>query len=637
MKKKMRKLMTALLLTLVGQLGVVAQTKIAVITDTHVIAPELLINGGGTAWQNEVNNDRKLIDYSQEVFDYLVDKFKTDKPDLLLISGDLTKDGEKVSHQYVVNGLNELKAAGVKVYVIPGNHDIDNGNAKSFNGNSTTKVENINSAMFASIYADYGYTGSERDPNSLSYACEPITGLVLLGIDSHSGSLSDATLDWVCQQANKAWKEGKQVIAMMHHPLFPHVLEVDRLGSSFNISGYETVRNRLADAGIRVILTGHIHTSDIAKDWNADLTKDICDVNTGSVISYPCDYRIMTLSNDLQTLDITTKSITTLPSDSKFGETAKTRFKNSIEKLINDKIETIDLGDFSSLLVPIIKTLIQSYITDAINAAVIHAEGNENKAKVSGKTATDYYIGVVNKLKNNGLVSNKIEEALTDEGLTWDDVYDIVHSLMDDKSNYGTERVDKTDDRTLSISMPDLTEGLTLAGDGWSTYCSDRRLDLTMTAGITGYIVESVTDNAVQLKQVNVIPAETGFVINGNKGTGISLKATDSAADDVSNNLLTGVLTDTPAPANSYVLSMKNGQTGFFRVQTGLNIPAHKAFLTTTSGSSARQLVMPSGETTGISEAVNPTEHSIYTLQGVQVDKASKGIFVRNGKLIIIK
>ena len=61
--------MTALLLTLVGQLGVVAQTKIAVITDTHVLAPELLINGGGTAWQNEVNNDRKLIDYSQEVFD----------------------------------------------------------------------------------------------------------------------------------------------------------------------------------------------------------------------------------------------------------------------------------------------------------------------------------------------------------------------------------------------------------------------------------------------------------------------------------------------------------------------------------------------------------------------------------------
>ena len=627
--------MTALLLTLVGQLETVAQTKIAVITDTHVIAPELLINGGGTAWQNEVNSDRKLIDYSQEVFDYLVDKFKTDKPDLLLISGDLTKDGEKVSHQYVVNGLNELKAAGVKVYVIPGNHDIDNPNAKAFDGDKDPiKVENINSATFASIYADYGYTGSERDPNSLSYACEPITGLVLLGIDSHGGSLSDATLNWVCQQANKAWKEGKQVIAMMHHPLFPHVLGVDRLGSSFNISGYEMVRNRLANAGIRVILTGHIHISDIARDWNADLTKDIYDVNTGSVISYPCDYRIMTLSNDLQTLDITTESITTLPSDSKFGATAKTRFHDSIEKLINDKINSTGYA-------VAVNSFFSDDLKDAVNAAIIHAEGNEIKAKVNGKTATKYYIGVVDGIRSNffyKVVSKYVDNALSDEGLTWDDIYNIIYSLMDDTSQFGTERADTTDDRTLSISMPDLTEGLKLAGDGWSTYCSERRLDLTMTEGITGYIVESVTNRAVQLKEVKVVPAETGFIVNGNQSGTLRLKATDGDADNVNGNLLTGTLTATAAPANSYVLSTKNGQTGFFPVKAGLNIPANKAYLTTTTGGNARQLVMPSGETTGISEPENPAaEQSIYTLQGVQVDKASKGIFVKNGKLIIIK
>lgn len=632
MMRKMRKLMTALLLTLVGQLGVVAQTKIAVITDTHVLAPELLINKG-TAWEDEVNNDRKLIDYSQEVFDYLVDKFKTDKPDLLLISGDLTKDGEKVSHQYVLNGLNELNAAGVKVYVIPGNHDIG-GKARAFDGDNAIDVENIDSAKFATLYADYGYSGTERDANSLSYACEPITGLVLIGIDSHRGSLSETTLDWVCQQANKAWKEGKQVIAMMHHPLFPHVLGVDRLGSSFNISGYEMVRNRLANAGIRVILTGHIHISDIARDWNADLTKDIYDVNTGSVISYPCDYRIMTLSNDLQTLDITTESITTLPSDSKFGATAKTRFHDSIEKLINDKINSTGYA-------VAVNSFFSDELKDAVNAAIIHAEGNEIKAKVNGKTATKYYIGVVDGIRSNffyKVVSKYVDNALSDEGLTWDDIYNIIYSLMDDTSQFGTERADTTDDRTLSISMPDLTEGLTLAGDGWSTYCSDRRLDLTMTAGITGYIVESVTNRAVQLKEVKVVPAETGFIVNGDQSATLRLKATDGDADNVSGNLLTGTLTATAAPANSYVLSTKNGQTGFFPVKAGLNIPANKAYLTTTTGGNARQLVMPSGETTGISETVNPAaEQSIYTLQGVQVDKASKGIFVKNGKLIIIK
>lgn len=626
--------MTALLLTLVGQLGAVAQTKIAVITDTHVLAPELLINKG-TAWEDEVNNDRKLIDYSQEVFDYLVDKFKTDKPDLLLISGDLTKDGEKVSHQYVVNGLNELKAAGVKVYVIPGNHDIGGKNAKSFDGDYTAKVDTISSAEFATIYADYGYAGTERDPNSLSYTCEPITGLVLLGIDSYQGFLKDATLNWVCQQANKAWKEGKQVIAMMHHPLIPHVLMADKLIKTYCIADYETVRNRLADAGVRVILTGHMHITDNAMDKNADLTKEIYDLNTGSVISYPCDYRIMTLSEDMQTLDITTGSVTKLPSDANFGNTAKTRLKNSIEKLINDKLESTG---FASL----VKLYFSDELKAVVNAVVIHAEGNENKVKMSnGKTATNYYIGVVDDIRTDILfkiVSSKVEEALSKEGLTWDDIYNIIHSLMDDKSHYGTNRENNTDDRTLSISMPDLTEGLKLAGDGWSTYCSERRLDLTMTEGITGYIVESVTNRAVQLKEVKVVPAETGFIVNGDQSATLRLKATDGDADNVSGNLLTGTLTATAAPANSYVLSTKNGQTGFFPVKAGLNIPANKAYLTTTTGGNARQLVMPSGETTGISETVNPAaEQSIYTLQGVQVDKASKGIFVKNGKLIIIK
>ena len=630
--------MTALLLTLVGQLGVVAQTKIAVITDTHVLAPELLINGGGTAWQNEVNNDRKLIDYSQEVFDYLVDKFKTDKPDLLLISGDLTKDGEKVSHQYVLNGLNELKAAGVKVYVIPGNHDIDNPNAKAFDGDKDPiKVENINSATFASIYADYGYTGTERDPNSLSYACEPITGLVLLGIDSHSGSLSDATLDWVCQQANKAWKEGKQVIAMMHHLLFPHVLMGDQLIPTYNIANYETVRNRLADAGVRVILTGHMHISDIAMDWNADLKKTIYDVNTGSTISYPCDYRIMTLSEDMQTLDITTGSVTKLPSDANFGNTAKTRLYNSIKKILTDKANSYG-ADLISLANFFYGNLVDNTINDAANAVIIHAEGNEYNATINGKSATQYYIGVVDNIKSKKLIASLIQSKLKDIGLTWDNIYNVIHSLMDDKSHYGTNRENNTDDRTLSISMPDLTEGLKLAGDGWSTYCSERRLDLTMTEGITGYIIESVTNRAVQLKEVKVVPAETGFIVNGDQSATLRLKATDGDADNVSGNLLTGTLTAMAAPANSYVLSTKNGQTGFFPVKAGLNIPANKAYLTTTTGGNARQLVMPSGETTGISETVNPAaEQSIYTLQGVQVDKASKGIFVKNGKLIIIK
>ncbi|MFR1477792.1 MAG: metallophosphoesterase family protein [Hydrogeniiclostridium mannosilyticum] len=57
-----------------------------------------------------------------------------DQPDVLMISGDLTKDGEKEGHE-VAARLEALKQAvpGLKVYVVPGNHDLRNANAMNFN------------------------------------------------------------------------------------------------------------------------------------------------------------------------------------------------------------------------------------------------------------------------------------------------------------------------------------------------------------------------------------------------------------------------------------------------------------------------------------------------------------------------
>ena len=66
---------------------------------------------------------------------------------------------------------------------------------------------------------------------------------------------------------------------MMHHPLFPHISGADLFISTYSVDDYETVRNRLADAGIKVILTGHFHVTDNAMDWNADKTKEIYDLN----------------------------------------------------------------------------------------------------------------------------------------------------------------------------------------------------------------------------------------------------------------------------------------------------------------------------------------------------------------------
>lgn len=262
--------------------------KVVVLSDPHVMAPELLVNEG-TAWTTYLNGQRKMVDYSKLLFDDMIGRIKEDmRPELVLITGDLTKDGEKVSHEYVTSKLDELRAIGIKTLVIPGNHDRgSNSDAVYYDGESTTAATVATNGWFATQYANYGYgVSSEREGTTLTYACEPITGLVVIGIDSGTdGNVSETTLNWVVEKATAARASGKKVIAMMHHPLMPHFAGVDNFVSTAVVGNYETVRNTLADAGIRVVFTGHFHTSDIAKDWNADKSREIYDVNTGSLIS----------------------------------------------------------------------------------------------------------------------------------------------------------------------------------------------------------------------------------------------------------------------------------------------------------------------------------------------------------------
>ena len=586
-----------------GQVSAINNQKMVVFSDPHVMAPELLVSEG-TAWTTYLNGQRKLVDYSQRLFDNMIVRIKRDlRPGLVLISGDLTKDGEQVSHEYVTSKLDELRAIGIKTLVIPGNHDRgSNSDAVYYDGESTTAATVATNEWFATQYANYGYgAGSEREGTTLTYACEPITGLVVIGIDSGTdGNVSETTLDWVVEKATVARASGKKVIAMMHHPLMPHFAGVDNFVSTAVVGNYETVRNTLADAGIRVIFTGHFHTSDIAKDWNADKSREIYDVNTGSLISYPCDYREVTMSADFTDMAITTGHSTAIAS-----ETAKDRLKSAVKNQIAAK------GTAYSLIAP-----------TAAQAFIIHAEGNETE-NASAATTLSTLVSAAEMGKAF------IGEAKAQE------LKDMASSMLEDKSQYGTERENVTNDLMLSIELP---EAIKLAADGYSTYCSENRLDISKTTGVTAYIVNNVTETTVELQEVSVIPAETGFILKGTGNALYDLYKTEGVADDVSGNQLHGTLTATLAPSNTFALSTKKGVTGFYPVNTGLMIPAHKAYLTAT-GSMARSLSID-GEVTGILNVdsyVNAIPSEYYSIHGIKVVRPTKGIYISNGKKVVIK
>ena len=593
----------------------ISDKKIVVVSDPHVMAPGLLVNEG-TAWTTYLNDQRKLVDYSKSLFDEMIRRIKEDiQPELVLITGDLTKDGEQLSHQYVISKLDELLAAGIKTLVIPGNHDRgSNSNAVYYDGNGTSPADVATDGWFATQYTNYGYgTSSEHETSTLTYACEPITGLVVIGIDSGTdGAVSTTTLNWVVEKATAAKNNGKKVIAMMHHPLIPHFTGVDNFVETAVVAYYETVRNTLADAGIKVAFTGHFHTSDIAMDKNGDLSREIYDVNTGSLISYPCDYREVTLSNNLSELSITTGHISELTSGDGFATKAKSRLKTAVQNNISSQ------GTGYSLIA-----------SKAADAFIIHAEGNEPD-NASAATILSQLVLAANM--GSLIIGADKAQALKD----------MASSMLQDKSQYGVDgRENVTNDLTLNIELPVFTsltanEGKT--GEYWTTYY-DGTKSCIADANTTVY-TGKMSGDKIALTEIadKIIPAGNAVIL---KSTATDMMLTKTpATGTLANNDLKGVDVTT-AKTDVYCLNKSGTTVGFYKF-TGY-VPAHRAYIELISG--ARMFSLGDGDATGIVSMEDgkgikdDRTGTWYSLDGRQINgkPTSKGIYVKDGKKVVIK
>lgn len=302
------------------------QLKIAVVSDIHYMHPSLLVNNGaaGTAFQNYLNQDPKLVQYSDPIFRKVMEDLKDERPDILLVTGDITKDGEKISHQAMAGFFQQMQRTGIKVYVVPGNHDINNAKAKRFDGNNAYPVDMTSKNDFAVIYKDFGYGAAiARDVNSLSYVAQPFPGLRIISIDASkyeeygpdgdvaAGRIKPATLTWVLQQMAIAKQQHASVFAMMHHNLIEHYAGQSQLDPGYVIDDWQNVANTLADAGLKIIFTGHYHANDIASySHNGN---QLFDIETGSLVTAPIPYRYITADQDR--LNISTKNVKMVKAD----------------------------------------------------------------------------------------------------------------------------------------------------------------------------------------------------------------------------------------------------------------------------------------------------------------------------------
>lgn len=283
--------------------------KICVISDPHLYDSSL--GTSGSAFEAYLTQDRKMLAESEAILKAALGLIQQQKPNILLIPGDLTKDGEKLNHEKMVQYLTDLEKTGVAVYVVPGNHDIMNPDAVKFEGANVLPVPSITAEEFATLYADFGYHEAvARDTHSLSYVTEPISGIWLFGIDAcqyknnagtspvTSGSLSSETMAWLLSKLQEARQNGKVAIGILHHGLLEHFLGQKSFFSEYVLDDYQTVSQQLAQAGLQLVFTGHFHAQDITmRSWPDGSM--LYDVETGSLLSYPVPVRTVVLQPDL--------------------------------------------------------------------------------------------------------------------------------------------------------------------------------------------------------------------------------------------------------------------------------------------------------------------------------------------------
>lgn len=274
--------------------------RIVLMTDIHYLADSLTDKGEEFQYMVE-HGDGKLTNYVWEITDAAFEQAETLKPDVIILSGDLTLNGEKESHKELAKKLDQVEKDGIQVVVIPGNHDINNKNAASFDGRSRQQAESITGDEFAENYNDFGYEEAlSRDPASLSYTYDLGPDMRLLMLDSCQysptnkvgGMIKTETYDWIDDQLEKAWEDGVILLPVAHHNLLD---ESKVYVEDCTIEHSEELVNRLEEANIPLFLSGHLHVQHYMRD---EEDRGIYEIVTSSLSTPPCQYGVLEYRDD---------------------------------------------------------------------------------------------------------------------------------------------------------------------------------------------------------------------------------------------------------------------------------------------------------------------------------------------------
>lgn len=268
----------------------------AVASDLHYNVPEAEL---------EKTNDDEIFWYAnrraamENESGLIIDEFlrqcaEDDSIEFVLIPGDLADNGRTVwqEHYDVAKKLADFEeATGKQVYVIPGNHDMGAADIDF-------KEEN-----FKEVYAAFGFSEALSSmEDNCSYTADLGDKYRLIALDSNDPSkstedgMSFKKIMWVLDEAKKAQEDGRYPILMMHHNLLDHLPMQRIISRNFIVRFHYTTATLFADAGIKLVFSGHEHCSD-ATSYTTPLGNKIYDFANTALTMYPLQYKVFYIND----------------------------------------------------------------------------------------------------------------------------------------------------------------------------------------------------------------------------------------------------------------------------------------------------------------------------------------------------
>ena len=225
--------------------------------------------------------------------------------------------------------------------------------------------------------------------------------------------------------------------------------------------------------------------------------------------------------------------------------------------------------------------------------------------------------------------------------------------ISDGTLNYGIHQPSRFSNgqwfgfQNFTLTRYDAPASITIkAGRQYTAFSYDKPLDFT-DSELTAQIVTSASGTT---QTVTKVPANTGIIVGLAEATTeaktISVPVCAGETDAVTGNMLVAVLEATTVQQSAegninYVFGKSGGKEQFFKVRAaGMEVPANNAYLAIPEAQAKGiDVIGLNGDATGISTIENADMQNgeVYNLQGQKVNRAQKGVYIVNGKKVILK